>query len=122
MARILIIEDDPNMRSLLELTLRSAGHQVQSAPHGGEGLKCQAASPAELVITDIFMPEKEGLETIRALRRADPKLKIMAMTGLPDLGDPLTAARRLGANSTLEKPFQPHELLAAVQELLLAKN
>ncbi len=122
MARVLIIEDDSGMRNMLETTLRAAGHQVQSAREGKEGITEHTTRPAELIIMDIFMPGMGGLETISTLRRDDKQVKILAITGLPDLGNPLGTALRLGANRTLEKPFQPHELLAAVQETLMSKD
>jgi DNA-binding response OmpR family regulator len=118
MARVLVIEDDSGMRHMLETTLRAAGHQVQTAREGREGITEHLARPVELIVTDIFMPGMEGMETIRTLRRDDKVVKILAITGLADLGNPLAAARIFGADRTLEKPFQPHEFLAAVQDTL----
>ena len=65
MARILVIDDDPDTRAMLELTLKSAGYEVISAADGREGVARQCTSPADLVITDLYMPNQEGLETIR---------------------------------------------------------
>jgi len=122
MARILVIDDDAGMVHMLETALRAAGHQVRSARDGQHGLQQFTAQPSELVIADIFMPEQDGLEVIRAVRRQDARVKILAITGLPDFNNPLGAALRLGANRTLEKPFRPDELLAAVNDVLLSKG
>ena len=78
----------------------------------------QLASPVHLVITDLYMPEKEGLETIMELHRDFPKVSIIAMLGKVGADNLLAATKRLGAAQTLKKPFQPHELLAAVEEVL----
>lgn len=120
MARILVIEDDHHTRALLRQALELAGYTVLEAADGREGLRRQRASPAHLVITDIFMPEQEGLETIMALRRESPDVKIIAISGGGRLGrlDFLDVAARLGAQRTFYKPFDYQELLATVRELL----
>jgi CheY-like chemotaxis protein len=74
MARILIVDDDPDTRDLLEFSLRLAGHETVTAPHGREGLKLFLANPVDLVITDLFMPEQNGLETITELLRRSPEV------------------------------------------------
>ena len=81
MARILVIDDEADMRGLLEETLQSAGHEVSLAADGEEGMKRFRARPADLVITDLYMPGQEGLETIMQLRREFPSVAIMAMSG-----------------------------------------
>jgi|SRR6516162_3012606 two-component system nitrogen regulation response regulator GlnG len=116
MARILIIDDDPDIRDFLEHTLNSAGHQTLSAIGGREGLTQFLRNPSDLVITDLFMPELDGLEIIAGLRTRFPELPIIAMTGhTPDL---LSVARKMGSNEILPKPFSSDELLAAVQKVL----
>ena len=110
------------MRALMVTALRSAGHFVESAREGAEAIQRHRAEPAELIITDIFMPGMEGLETIRAIRRTDKDVKILAISGVVDMGNPLGIATRLGANRILEKPFHTHELIAAVKEVLLLKH
>jgi DNA-binding response OmpR family regulator len=119
-ARILVIDDDPEVRATLGQTLTAAGHQILLAEDGGKGLQLHRATPANLVITDLVMPGTEGLETIRAFRNEFPKVPIIAISGRPDMGNILEVARRLGAVRTLEKPFQPDELLALVGAVLQA--
>ena len=121
MANILVIDDDPEMRSALEQTLTMAGHRVRLAEDGEEGLKLLRAQPANLVITDIFMPKMEGLETINALRQDFPNVPVIAISGRPELGNVLAIARRLGAVRILAKPFQSPELLDVIREALEAK-
>jgi len=118
MARILVIDDDPELRATLHDALLLAGHTVLLAEDGREGLHIQARSPADLVITDIYMPDKEGLEVIRTLRSHRPRVPVIAISGRPDLMSALFLAKRLGAVKTLEKPFEPKELLAAVEVAL----
>lgn len=122
MADILIIDDDEVFRDVLATALETAGHQVRQAGNGVEGLQMFHAQPAELVITDIVMPEKEGLDTIRDLRREFPHARIIAMSG-GLAHDPrlyLHMAERFGATAVLAKPFQLTDLLKAVQSALQA--
>jgi|SRR6185503_3789157 CheY-like chemotaxis protein len=122
MARILIIDDAVAVRELLEQMLRLTGHDVVVAANGKEGLDQLRLQPAELVITDLFMPEKEGLETIRELRRDFPNIGIIAMSGEPGMPSLLGIAKRFGALKTIEKPFDRNEMMAAVQEVLQRKT
>jgi CheY-like chemotaxis protein len=116
MSRILIIDDDPDTRAFLEQALTSAGYETLTAAEGEEGLKRYLSEPVDLVITDLFMPERDGLETIADLHKRFPGLPIIAMSGrTPAL---LPAARAMGANDTLQKPFSLDQLLALVQKLL----
>ena len=119
MARILLIDDDHDVRTLLVYELEAAGHDVRVARDGMQGLVMQRAAPAELVITDIFMPEKDGIETIQELRREFPGVQIIAMTGRESLTDfdAFEVARELGAVKTFKKPFKLDDLVAAVNEL-----
>jgi len=118
MTRILVIEDDADMRALLEQVLTSAGHEVALASDGREGVDQYRAKPADLVITDLFMPSQEGLETIVELRRRFPDVVIIAMSG-KTAGIPLlSVAQRLGAVAILEKPFSSNQLLNVVEEAL----
>jgi len=120
MAHILLIDDDNLLRGLLRINLEEAGYTVTEARDGKEGLALQAQSPADLVLTDLIMPEKEGVETIIELRKKHPKVKIIAMSGggRGSATDYLQTARKLGAARTLCKPFTDEELLAAIQEVL----
>jgi len=118
MARILVIDDDDEIRSMLERMLRSAGHEVVVAANGREGLEKYRANPADLVLTDIYMPVKEGLETIIELHRNFPDLPIIAMSGKPAGGTMLAMASRLGTVAILQKPFSLEELLRTVEKAL----
>lgn len=119
MARILIIDDDVQFRSMLGQRLERAGYEVVEAPDGRMGMKAFRKEPVHLVITDIFMPEKEGLETIMALRRECPDVKIIAVSGGGRIGpqDYLVTARALGVQHAFSKPFDWREMLDAVREL-----
>ena len=118
MARILVIDDVPQMRKLIEATLEAAGHEVVCAGNGKEGLAIFSVQPADLVITDLIMPETEGMETIQQLRAVDPALKILAISGAPQEWRILEMAENHGAHKTLAKPFKLEELANAVETLL----
>ncbi len=120
MPRILIIDDDDQILTSLREVLEWDLHEVVDAPNGEVGMKLFREEAADLVITDILMPDKEGTETIRELRRDFPEVKIMAISG-GGRGNPdayLSLAKALGAEVTLTKPFGRAELLAAVRGLL----
>jgi CheY-like chemotaxis protein len=118
MARILVIDDDADTQALLERILRSVGHRVVPAADGREGVGQYSAQPADLVITDLYMPNQEGLETIRELRRRFPEVVIIAISGKPEAATMLSIAHTLGAVAVLQKPFVAEELLAAVGKAL----
>lgn len=120
MGRILVLEDDAKLRELLREVLEAAGHEVTEAPDGDVGLKQFKLAPADLVITDIFMPEKDGLEVIRELKSGFPDVKIIAISGGGgfETDTYLMAASRMGADRVIEKPFEMQDLLDAVQQLL----
>jgi len=118
MRSILVIEDDANLRLVLEQMLTAAGYNVQTAVDGKQGTTLCRATPPDLVITDIYMPNRDGLEVIMDLRQHCPKTRIIAISGQITTKNMLPAASTLGAARTLAKPFQPQELLAAVEEVL----
>lgn len=120
MARILLIDDDNSFRTMLGLTLAHFGHVVIEARDGKEGLELFPAARADLVITDIVMPEKEGLEVLMELRKQQPPVKIIAISGGARNRSTgyLQIAEALGASKILEKPFSNGELMNAVNELL----
>lgn len=122
MPRILIIDDDDAFRTMLRLSLRRLGHEVEEAANGRQGLLRQRTEPADLVITDLIMPEKEGLETIRELRAEFPALKIIAISGGGRVNprDFLKIAGLFGAQCTLEKPFSIADLAGAIDAVLAA--
>ncbi|MEP6934926.1 MAG: response regulator, partial [Nitrospirota bacterium] len=121
MPSILIIDDDDSLRDGLHRTLRKEGYTIMEASGGGGGLKQLERSPVDLVLLDMFMPDKDGLETIRELRRTHPGIRIIAMSGGGFKGtvDVLHVAELLGARRTLAKPFTREELLDAVHETLV---
>jgi CheY-like chemotaxis protein len=120
MPRILVIDDDEPVRGFMEEVLRRAGYDVRTAQDGGKGLKLFKAETFDLVITDLFMPEKEGCETIIELRRLSPHAKIIAVSGGCRINgaDCLPIAKALGAQITLNKPVSSRELLEAVRQAL----
>ncbi len=120
MAYILIIDDDPQVCSLLKQVFEEEGYTVQSALNGVEGINRYRDKPAELVILDILMPEKEGLETIVDLRREFPHVKIIAMSAGSERAkiNLLDLARRLGAQHTITKPFDLLAITDMVAKLL----
>jgi CheY-like chemotaxis protein len=116
MARILVIEDNPALRTLVRQLLESQGHNVIEAANGAEGLQGYAAATADLVITDLEMPVLDGFQVLRALRHTVPSLAVIAMSGDPHA---LAQARTL-TPYTLAKPFALQPLLATVQRLVAA--
>jgi CheY-like chemotaxis protein len=120
MAYILIIDDEVEARVTLREILESAGYEVVEASDGLEGIRLYREKPAELIVTDIIMPYKEGLETIRELTAEFPKAKIIAISrgGRLEPEPYLKMAERLGANRIFTKPIEREKLLEAVRELL----
>jgi CheY-like chemotaxis protein len=119
-ATILIIDDEDAIRSVIRRILERDGHTVHDAPDGGIGMQLARSELPDIVITDLIMPEREGIETIQELRNEFPNLKILAISGAGSVeqGGPLMDAELLGANASLPKPFQPDELLHSVASLL----
>lgn len=126
MARVIVIDDHYAMRQTIREILEDQGHEVLDAPDGEAGIQLQRRSRADLVITDIFMPHKEGMSTIRELCLEFPELPVVAMSGgNRDLTNPegfIELARRFGARGTLSKPFQIADLLAVVTMALAGDN
>ena len=118
MAKILVIDDEPQVRRLIRQMLTRAGHTVQEASDGAEGLAQLRVDPPDLIITDILMPNKEGIETIRDVRRQVPGLPILVISGNPGSSLYMEMARMLGAHAALAKPFRTVDLLRAVDDLL----
>ena len=120
MRRILVIEDDRAAREVITRTLRTAGYQVLTATDGGEGLVVWEKEQPDLIVTDLHMPNVDGLEAIRALRGRGATIPIIAISG----GDShrsflaLESANDLGATTVLEKPFDPQQLAAVVAKAL----
>ena len=120
MAKILLIDDEENARVLTAQFLELAGHQVVTAENGIQGHERTLESAFDLVITDIIMPEKEGFETIKDLKRERPGLPILAISGggVIQSDELLEMAVSMGASAGLSKPFTGKALLAAVQKAL----
>lgn len=120
MPTILIVEDNDAFRAMLQLKLTHMGYAVRQARNGHEALDMYQREPADLIITDLIMPEKEGLETIQELKRRHPGVKIIAMSGggANNPGNYLKLARRFGALRALAKPFSNEELATAITEVL----
>jgi len=119
-ARILVVDDEDGVRSLLRHLLTDAGHEVLEAGNGKEATEKLRSEAIDLMITDLVMPEREGIETILELRRTRPDLGIIAMSGAFG-GQFLRAARLFGARATLSKPIDPDVLLAEVEGFLLER-
>ena len=120
MARILIIDDEAMIRGLLQKMLDREGYETVTASGGKAGIKIHRENPADLIITDLIMPEKEGIETIIELRREFQDVKIIAMSGGGKIRSEtyLQMAKTLGAIKSIAKPFDRKELLKTIQELL----
>ena len=129
MAHILVVDDEPEIRDFCALALRDAGHHVVLADNGQSAIDIHRIKPQDVVLLDMFMPIKDGLETLAALRRTQPAPKIIAVsagwrvTGRrsgADGGqrDVLDEARALGADAVLHKPFDPDDLIRTVETLL----
>jgi DNA-binding response OmpR family regulator len=113
--RVLVIEDNVDLRDYLRLALESQEYEVFTARNGQEALGYMNGHPIDVVLTDLFMPEMDGIEIITALRRQFPAVRVVAMSGRPGV-DYLAVARELGVTSTLRKPFDIDELLAALED------
>ncbi len=120
MARILILDDDELISKMLRKALENSGYEVITAPNGREGVRMYDSTPVDLVISDILMPEMDGIETLKVLRRRNPMLKIIAVSGGAARlkMDILKVARMLGATATFEKPYSLTELLSTVTRLV----
>lgn len=120
MARILIIDDQADLREVLRLMLEESGYEVEEAGNGLHGTYLFRKKHFDLVITDLIMPEQDGLETLKALRTLDPNVKAIAMSGAGNfmVKTNLETMHNHGANLTLTKPFDQGEFLRAVEHVL----
>lgn len=119
--RVIVIEDNADFRKLALRWFESYGIEAAGAANGAQGIELQRARPADVIVTDIFMPDMEGIETIDGLRKEFPAAKIIAMSGRDPMVkfDVFEVAREVGAMKTFKKPFRFEELVAAVRELTL---
>ncbi len=119
---ILVVDDDMALRQLVQRTLEGAGHKVACAGNGREASRAMAAakSPYDLVVTDLLMPERDGLELIDELRHQYPLVRVIAMSGGGRVAreEYLRMAKGLGAHALLNKPFNPEQLLSAAEKVL----
>lgn len=121
MAHVLVIDDDVDVRWVIRRAVQADGHTVSEAGDGDEGLQRFAEQPPDLVITDILMPGREGIETIIELRRRRPELPILAISGgsrNTERDEVLESADLLGATRVLPKPFALDQLRALVHGML----
>ena len=121
MKKILVIDDENDLREILRRFLTKAGFDVRTAANGEEGLQKFQMDPANLVITDLLMPDKEGIETIVELKQGYPDVKIIVMTGggIGKAKDYLEIASALGVEHAITKPFSLGDLLQKVKEITL---
>lgn len=117
---ILVVDDEPEVREIVLTILRLAGYEVAGAEHGGEALRELEQRSYDVVITDLLMPDKDGVETIREVRKRFPQLRIIAMSGGGHVAKEsyLKMAQVFGANALLAKPFSRDELLRTVATVL----
>lgn len=120
MPHILVIEDDPEIGQIVREILERFGHDVEVVEGAEQGLASFEIKRHDLVITDIILPEKDGVEAIRDLKTLDPEARVIAMTGLRGSFSRLPAAEFVGATRTLMKPFTQEDLVAVVDDVLQA--
>lgn len=116
-AKILVVDDDAAVREVVASMLRTAGYEVSLAANGREALSSLQREQFRVIITDLVMPEQEGIETIKLIRRDYPDVRVIAMSGAFG-GDYLRIAGYLGAHGTLAKPLQLATVLKAVADAL----
>jgi two-component system chemotaxis response regulator CheY len=118
MAKILLIDDSESIRVFLEQILSGAGHQVLTAADGKHGLEILRSTPVDLIVTDIYMPELDGLTVMRRAQELCPGVRVIAMSDRIDTHHLRATTRAEGAFLTLKKPFTPQDLLTAVEAVL----
>src|SRR6266446_2657935 len=122
--RVLVIDDHPEIRETLRWLLEGEGYMVGVAANGLEGLRVQRKEPADIVVTDIFMPEQDGIETLWKFREEFPGVPIIVMSGggAARGADYLVVARELGAKKVLRKPLDPQELIDVVGQITRSRS
>jgi CheY-like chemotaxis protein len=120
MPRILVIDDEGPVRMVLRQMLEKEGYEVEEAAEGAAGIQLLSNCLCDLIVTDLFMPGKEGIETMMEVRKRFPQVKVIAMSGGGRMGklDLLPMAKSFGAQRVLIKPFERKELLEAVKAVL----
>ena len=119
---ILVVDDEPALRDILSRVLTDAGHRVVGAGNGKEASKALSSGAFDIVLTDVIMPEKDGMQVISELRKKFPLVRIIAMSGGGHVSRDqyLKIAKGLGAHAVLEKPFANQQLLATVEAIIQA--
>ncbi|MGH7126036.1 MAG: response regulator [Stellaceae bacterium] len=122
MATILVVDDDEPVRDSLRIVLERVNHKVVLAENGDEAVRCYASSRPDIVITDLLLPDKDGIEIVREIRRIDPSARIIAMSGGGETAESRLDAltKEFGALETLSKPFRLAQILAAIERALSA--
>jgi DNA-binding response OmpR family regulator len=115
---VLVIDDEPVMRDFVRAVLEEDGHDVHVAADGAAGVRAFRAHPFDLVITDLLMPEKEGIETSAELLQIDPGVRIIAISGAEHAATHFRVLKHIGVRAMLHKPFTAAELLSAVEKVL----
>jgi CheY-like chemotaxis protein len=119
--RVLVVDDNEDMRLTTKLLLEQEGYEVEVAANGREALEVQRARPSRVLVTDLYMPDADGFETIERFRKEFPQIRIIAMSGggsKPELRtDHLPVASEIGAHATLRKPFPIEKLLEALRSV-----
>jgi DNA-binding response OmpR family regulator len=119
MRKVLIADDNPDLAQSLKLALEANGYRVEVARNGADAIACQVTFDADILITDLVMPEQDGFETLNAFRKEFPQTRLVVMSGAQTF-DPdkyLHAATLIGAAATFRKPFRVEDLLAKLQSL-----
>ncbi|MCK5706783.1 MAG: response regulator [Candidatus Aureabacteria bacterium] len=118
MAKILIVDDSFTTRKFIAHILKKSGFEIVEADNGESGLKSVKEEKPDLVILDIVMPEKEGIDTILVLKNTLPDLPIIAISGSSINDTYLSSAKKFGANAVLAKPFEESELIETIKEVM----
>ncbi len=118
---ILLVDDEPMIREGLKIALEMEGHKTMTAADGNEAIKMVEENKPQIIITDIIMPESDGIEVICTLKESNPEIKILAISGGGRISanDHLRIARQLGATGVLAKPFSTEELICEINKLML---
>ncbi len=114
--RVLVVDDDHDVRLVLRRMLESGGYETVEARHGGEALETALEYPIDVLITDLIMPEQEGIETIQKFHKVYPEMKIIAISGAYG-SDYLRIAKHLGAHEVMQKPLRLEQVLNTVSRL-----
>jgi CheY-like chemotaxis protein len=122
MARILVVDDNPSVRTTIRLMLETDGHSVILVENGRDGARAIEAEPIDLLIVDVFMPEMDGFELIQFVRKRNPDLPIIAISGSEAAPDFLAMARSFGAVRSIRKPFRPADLRDALRDCLIDRS